>query len=117
MIEQIEQLEERVESIMRVLDAIRQENHNLRLENEELRRRVDVAGDVNTEKELLQTQVEELEGKVEGMASKETQIRDRLHTILERIDVLERDIGTESDDRTHAMSHEATAQFQHEPSE
>ena len=44
------------------------------------------------ENEQLQSQILQLEGELQGMAGKETQIRDRLRTILSKIDTIESEL-------------------------
>lgn len=93
MIDQIEQLERRVEILIGMLEEARNENGRLFTENERLRRQLEERETLSASNEQLQQQVSQLEGEIEGMASKETQIRERLHKILGKIDAIEREIN------------------------
>lgn len=93
MIDQIEQLEHRVEVLIGMLEEARNENGRLFTENERLRRQLEERETVAASNDQLQQQVVQLEGEIEGMANKETQIRERLHKILGKIDTIEREIN------------------------
>ena len=92
MIEQIEQLEKRVEALLRVQEAARQQVAEARRENERLRAQIDQLAGTKTQNDQLQSQVAQLETELEGMSSKETQIRERLRTILGKIDSIENEL-------------------------
>jgi chromosome segregation ATPase len=93
MIEQIEQLESRVDALARLLEASRQQNAQLQQENSQLRDQLGVLQQLKSQNGELENQVQHLETELEGMAQKETQIRDRVRTILERIDAIENELG------------------------
>lgn len=103
MMDQVEQLEQHVETLLKLLESakikigeINRENENLQqqLDNldEELKDHKNQLGEAIALNGQLKSQVERLEGDVEGMTSKESQIRDRLRTILSKIDSIETEL-------------------------
>ncbi|MCL5271412.1 MAG: hypothetical protein M1457_12865 [bacterium] len=94
MIEQVQQLEGRVENLLRLLDKARQVNGQLRQENQALRDKLAELEGVKAENGQLNTQIRQLESEMEGMAGRESQIRERLRTILGKIDSIESEINS-----------------------
>jgi chromosome segregation ATPase len=93
MMEQVEQLEQRVDGLIRLLEGAREENRQLRDHGEQQRRMIEELSGVRDANESLQQQIRRLEGELESMAQKEAQIRDRLRLILEKIDSMEHEIS------------------------
>jgi chromosome segregation ATPase len=93
MIDQIEQLEGRVQNLMGLIDTLRQENDALRRENGEQRDRLEQMSAVKAHNEELQNHLMEIENEVEGHSRRDTQVRERLQAILGKIDALERQVG------------------------
>lgn len=103
MMDQVEQLEQHVETLLRLLESAKTKIGELNRDNEnmqqqidhlgdELKQHQDQLGDAITLNEQLKSQIEQLEGNVESMTSKESQIRDRLRTILTKIDSIETEL-------------------------
>lgn len=92
MFEQIDQLEQRVETLINLLEQTREDQKRLEQENQDLREQIQQRDAVGSENEQLLTQVQQLEGEVENRAAKESQIRDRLQSILSRINTIENDL-------------------------
>lgn len=94
MMDQVEMLEQHVEALVRLFESAKDRIEELQRENGGLQQRIDQLSEVETHNTQLQTQVGELEGEIEGMMNKETQIRERLRTILAKIDTIENEITT-----------------------
>ena len=102
MIEVLEQLEQRIESLIHSLAEAHRRNEALGAENQQLKHDLEQAQNENTEGERLKGQIDELEHEVKDMGTKELQIRERLGTILSKID----DIIKEGADDTHESHHD-----------
>jgi outer membrane murein-binding lipoprotein Lpp len=81
---------------VRLFESAKQKIEELRLENGQLQQRIDQLSEVEAQNTQLQSQVEGLEGDVEAMMGKETQIRERLRTILAKIDTIENEMTAPS---------------------
>jgi DNA repair exonuclease SbcCD ATPase subunit len=92
MIDQVELLEQHVETLLTLLESSKLKVVELKRENEGLQQQIDQMSEVALHNEQLQGQVQQLEAEMEGMASKETQIRERLRTILSKIDSIENEL-------------------------
>jgi FtsZ-binding cell division protein ZapB len=57
-----------------------------------LQQQADHLSELQAHNDQLQNQVHQLEGEIEAMAGKETQIRERLRTILGKIDTIENEL-------------------------
>jgi predicted RNase H-like nuclease (RuvC/YqgF family) len=93
MFEQIEQLEERITALVRMLEEARVQIDELTADNRQLRQQIDQQAKAQQSGEQLQHQVEELQRHLEEKSQKEAQIRDRLKGILNRIETLEQEAG------------------------
>jgi chromosome segregation ATPase len=92
MIDQVEQLEQHVGTLLTLLESAKQKVAEYRRENEGLHQQVDQVLEIKLQNEQLQQQVRQLEAEIESMASKESQIRERLRTILSKIDSIENEL-------------------------
>lgn len=94
MLDQITQLEERIEKLLSMLGQRRERIDELQLENERLRGQLDESTGIHSHNKELKNQVVQLEDELEGMADKEGKIRNRLRMILSKIDSIEQDLIT-----------------------
>ena len=103
MMDQVEQLEQHVETLLKLLasaktkiNELNRENDGIKQQgitlNEDLKLHQDQLHETIAHNKQLQAQVSQLEGEIEGMTSKESQIRDRLRTILGKIDTIESEL-------------------------
>jgi len=82
-------LEEKISALLETLKALRGENKSLQEENKLLRIRAQEADALSKEKVELQRRIGALEGDLSANTGKEQEIRERLRTIIEKIDAIE----------------------------
>jgi chromosome segregation ATPase len=87
--DQVEQLEQHVDTLLKLLESAKAKIGELLAENGTLKKNLSEA---NTQNEQLLAQVFELQGDIEERTGKETQIRDRLRLILSKIDSIETEL-------------------------
>jgi seryl-tRNA synthetase len=89
MLEKIDQLERRVETLITLLEELQRENEQLHTKLEQVRMTMESQTELVERNQDLADQVGHLATEVEGMNGKESQMRDRLQGILARIDSLQ----------------------------
>ena len=103
MMEQVELLEQHIETLLKLLESAKskigelaQENGGLKAQAEkmtgDLKSHIDKIIEVEAQNEELQAQIGRLEEEIEGRSTRESQIRDRLCTILNKIDSIETEL-------------------------
>ena len=92
MMDQIEQLEQHVETLLKLLESAKTKIIELGRENEKLKTQLEQAGDLDASNQKLDAQVRQLQGEVEEKVTKESQIRERLRLILSKIDTIETEL-------------------------
>lgn len=92
MMDQVELLEGHVETLLKLLESAKAKIGEMARENDQLKLQVENAAELSRENVRLESQVQELESELESHASKESQIRDRLKTILTKIDTIENEM-------------------------
>ncbi|MCE5230814.1 hypothetical protein LLG95_14650 [bacterium] len=92
MIDQIERLEQRIERLVQGLDQSRQRNAELERENDRLASQIESLNQVKAHNDALNEQVHRLEEEIEAMTGKESQIRERLNQMLQKIDSIEQEV-------------------------
>ena len=90
MVDQLSQLEERVEGLIELIGRTAKENEGLRKRIAKLE---NAAGSRNDEVAQLKGEIERLEGELQDVTGKEDVIRDRLQGILKKIDTIEQEFN------------------------
>lgn len=92
MMDQVEQLEQHVETLLKLLESAKVKITEVVRENDALKEKLEGCNHVDAENQELQAQVKHLESEVSGMTNKESQIRERLQAILSKIDTIENEL-------------------------
>lgn len=103
MIEQVEQLEQHVDTLLTLLESAKLKIGELNRENDDLKQQVNKLDEnllertmqleaATEQNEKLTAHVQQLEGEVEDKVTREGQIRDRLRLILNKIDSIETEL-------------------------
>lgn len=95
-VDNLSDLEQRVEGLIQQLETARRNNQELRQENQRLQRELEGLSGAQGEKEALQGEVDRLKQELDSMSGREGVIRDRLQGMLEKIDAIEKEIQTSS---------------------
>jgi len=82
-------LEERIENLINHLEKVHRANEELRQRNSALEIQVSELKTLRDANQKLTGQVDKLETELLSMAEKEDQIRDRLQSIVKKIDTME----------------------------
>jgi uncharacterized coiled-coil protein SlyX len=93
MFEQLEALVGRVEAMVRMLEEARRRIDDLTAENQRLHSQLDERNHAVEHNVALQQQIQELQQHLEEKTGKESQIRDRLKGLLDRIETIEQEAG------------------------
>ncbi|MBN1867780.1 hypothetical protein JW916_10850 [Candidatus Sumerlaeota bacterium] len=89
LLDKLTEIEDKVGRLIQELDRLRQENASLRSASAAAGDKALQVDALSEENAQLRRRVEELEIEVSDVTEKEQEIRERLRTIIQKIDVLE----------------------------
>lgn len=95
-VDNLSQLEQRLESLIQQVENARRTNAELRDENTRLRDEVEQLRTTQQDGAGLQAEVDRLNEELTTMSGREGLIRERLQGMLEKIDSIEKEIQTSS---------------------
>lgn len=95
-VDNLAQLEQRIEGLIQQIESARRIHADLREENARLRQEIENLSGSQQRNAELQAEVDRLNGELNSMSGREGVIRDRLQGMLEKIDAIEREIQTSS---------------------
>ncbi|HUT25560.1 MAG TPA: cell division protein ZapB [Sumerlaeia bacterium] len=93
--EKLQQLETRVSDLLEDLRRLREENAALQEEIGPLRKKAEEYEALSQENARLHERVSQFEAEIAASAAKESEVRERLRSIIEKIDALEQTSGGE----------------------
>jgi predicted nuclease with TOPRIM domain len=93
-VDNLAQLEQRVEGLIQQIEATQRTNLELREENLRLKQEIEGLSNGQRENAALQSEVDRLNEELTTMSGREGLIRERLQGMLEKIDSIEKEIQT-----------------------
>lgn len=96
MVDNLSELEQRVESLIQQIEGAWRSNAILREENARLQRELQQLSGAQDQNTQLLAESERLRHELESMSGREGLIRERLQGMLERIDAIEKEIQNSS---------------------
>jgi predicted nuclease with TOPRIM domain len=93
-VDNLAQLEQRVEGLIQQIEATQRTNLELREENLRLKQEIEGLSNGQRENAALQGEVDRLNEELTTMSGREGLIRERLQGMLEKIDSIEKEIQT-----------------------
>lgn len=95
-VDNLAQLEQRVEGLIQQIETTQRANLELREENLRLKQEIENLATGQQDSAALQGEVDRLKGEIDSMTGREGLIRERLQGMLEKIDSIEKEIQTSS---------------------